>query len=243
MRVAIVDDENEMTEQIYAFLEKFQREKAVYMEIDVYHRGDAFVQGYKKEFDDDFGYTYDLIILDVEMPGINGIETAKEIRKVDTRAIIMFITNLAEYAIHGYEVEAVDYVLKPITYDDFSMKIFKALRYIERNVKKQIILHTSEGDIPVLVSDIYYVEVVRHYLYYYTSSGKYEVRGVMKELELELQGMNFKRCNQSYLVNLAHVRAIRGNDVVVGEDYVPISRNKKSDFMDAFAKYVGGLND
>lgn len=65
----------------------------------------------------------------------------------------------------------------------------------------------------------------------------------MKQLEQELQELKFRRCNQSYLVNLAHVKAIRGNDVVVGNDYVPISRNKKSEFMEAFAKYVGGLND
>lgn len=162
---------------------------------------------------------------------------------MDSNTIIMFITNLAEYAIHGYSVEAIDYVLKPITYEDFAMKISKAMRYVERNVKRQIILHTSEGDIPVSVADIYYIEVVRHYLYYHTTSGKYEVRGVMKQLEQELQELKFRRCNQSYLVNLAHVKAIRGNDVVVGNDYVPISRNKKSEFMEAFAKYVGGLND
>lgn len=243
MRVAIVDDELEMTNQIRSFLERYQREQSVYMEVDVYHRGDDFAQGYKHEVDDDFGYTYDLIILDVEMPGINGIETAQEIRKVDSNTIIMFITNLAEYAIHGYSVEAIDYVLKPITYEDFAMKISKAMRYVERNVKRQIILHTSEGDIPVSVADIYYIEVVRHYLHYHTTSGKYEVRGVMKQLEQELQELKFRRCNQSYLVNLAHVKAIRGNDVVVGNDYVPISRNKKSEFMEAFAKYVGGLND
>ncbi|MCR5145167.1 MAG: LytTR family DNA-binding domain-containing protein [Lachnospiraceae bacterium] len=243
MRVAIVDDEKNMTDQIIEFLCRYQKENSVNVDMEEFSSGESFLQSfYEKKEDEADGYlAYDMILLDVEMPGIDGIETARRIRERDKNVIIMFITNMAQYAIHGYSVEAIDYVLKPITYEDFKMKINKATRYIERNTKHQIMLNTTEGKIPISISDIYYIEVVRHYLHYYTVGGKYEVRGVMKELEKSLSDKNFCRCNQSYLINLAYVKAIRGNDVVVGDDYIPISRNKKNEFMEAFAKYVGGI--
>ena len=185
MRIAIVDDEREMRDKIIDFLERYQKENAVYVEVENFESGKCFLEEFNKNQSDDLEGkgAYDLILLDVEMPGIDGIETARRIRKVDKDVIIMFITNMAQYAIHGYSVEAIDYVLKPITYEDFKMKINKASRFIERNTQHQIMLNTTEGKVPVAIADIYYIEVVRHYLHYYTSHGKYEVRGVMKELE------------------------------------------------------------
>jgi hypothetical protein len=147
---------------------------------------------------------------------------------------------MAQYAIHGYEVEALDYVLKPITFQDFSLKMKKAMRYIKRDAKQQIILNTPAGKVPIKLSDVYYIEVIRHSLVYHTKAGVHETRGVMREQEKTLADLNFVRCSQSYLVNLAYVKAIRGNDVVVNDEMLPISRNKKNEFMEAFTRYVGG---
>ena len=233
MRVAIVDDEQTMTDQIEKFLKRFQDESRVSVSTKVFHDAVSFVAEYDNSFD--------LILFDVEMPGMNGIEAAKVIRGKDEKVSIMFITNMAQYAIHGYEVEAIDYVLKPIGYQDFAMKMKKVMRYIRRDMERSLLLETSVGKISVKVSDILYIEVIRHYLNFYTTSGVYEVRGVMKEQEEMLQGFYFARCSQSFLVNLAHVKSIRGNIVCVGNVELSISRNKKNEFINAFTRYVGGM--
>lgn len=243
MRVAIIDDEKNMTAQLSEFLKRLKEEENLILDADIYESGDNFLTALEtKRIFEEENLIYDLILLDVEMPGRNGIETAREIRKFDENVILMFITNMAQYAIHGYDVEAIDYVLKPVTYEDFALKMHKAMRYVRQNETHQMILNTTEnGRIPLLISDIYYIEVVSHYLNFHTKKGVYESRGVMKEIEKQLESMNFFRCNQSYLVNLAYVKSIRGNEVMVGADSLPISRNRKNSFMEAFARYVGGM--
>lgn len=233
MKVAIVDDEQNMTDQIEEFLKRFQEESQIRVSAKVFHDAVSFVAEYDN--------SYDLILFDVEMPGMNGIEAAKAIRSRDAKVSIMFITNMAQYAIHGYEVEAIDYVLKPIGYQDFAMKMKKAMRYIWRDEERQLLLDTSVGKVTVKVSDIIYIEVIRHYLNFHTTSEVYEVRGVMKEQEEMLQKFHFARCSQSFLVNLAHVKSIRGNVVCVGDVELPVSRNKKNEFINAFTRYVGGM--
>ena len=117
----------------------------------------------------------------------------------------------------------------------------KAMRYMGRHEKKQMMLQTVEGMQPIAIDDILYVEVIRHYLQYHTKAHVYEVRGAMKEVESQLSQYHFVRCNQSYLVNLAKVQCIQGNNVVVGHDELPISRNKKASFVDALTRYIGGM--
>lgn len=233
MKIAIVDDDAAMTGQIEEYLERFMRENKV----PVLDR--VFLE--PKKFLAEFDGSYDLILLDVEMPEMNGIEVAREIREKDNGVMIMFITNMAQYAIHGYEVEAVDYVLKPLAYPDFAMKMQKVLRYFRRDRQHQLMLETSQGKVPMKVSDIFYIEVIRHYLNFHTACGVYQVRGVMKELEQELRTWNFVRCSQSYLVNLAYVRSLGAGVVLVGEDELPVSRNRKNEFVEAFTRYVGGM--
>ncbi|MCR5545711.1 MAG: LytTR family DNA-binding domain-containing protein [Lachnospiraceae bacterium] len=244
MKVAIVDDEQIMTDQLSDFLSIFKNENDVIIETEVYHSGDEFLKDFEsKRVFEEKGADFDLLLLDVELPGLNGIETAKKVREHDKNVIIMFITNMAQYAIHGYDVEAIDYVLKPITYDDFALKMNKAMRYIKQNEKQQMVLNTTDdGRVPIMISDIYYIEVVSHYLKFHTKQGVLESRGVMKEIEKTLGEMNFFRCNQSYLVNLAYVKSIRSNEVNVGGDSLSISRNRKNSFMEAFTKYVGGMS-
>lgn len=98
------------------------------------------------------------------MPGMDGISLARRIRQDDKEVLLMFITNMAQYALHGYEVEAIDYVIKPLGYQEFALKMKKAMRYMGRHEKKQIMLQTTDGIQPVAIEDILYVEVIRHYL-------------------------------------------------------------------------------
>jgi len=233
MKLAIVDDEKKITDLLESYIKRFEQENMITITVSVFHNSSDFLNNYSRD--------YDLVLMDIEMKGLNGIETAKEMRRMDKRVVLMFVTNMAQYAINGYEVEAVDFVIKPVSYPDFVMKMQKAMRYISRNQDKKLTLNTPDGVVHLNVSDICYIEVIRHYLIYHTVNGNYTVRGVMKEAEDVLSEYHFIRSNHCYLVNLKYVEAISGNSVKAGNDSLQISRNKKNEFLMEFTRYVGGL--
>ncbi len=234
MKIAIVDDDLKITDQLSQYIARFGKERNLNHKITIFHTPLEFLNAYTKD--------YDLVILDIEMPGLNGIETAKELRRMDPSIVLMFVTNLAQYALQGYEVEAIDYIVKPVSYPDFALKLQKAMRYVSRNQDYKVVIATADAMIHMKTSDIYYVEVEKHYLIYHTTQGNYTVRGVMKEVEQELDEYHFIRSNHCYLVNLKYVSAIEGEYVTVANQELKISRNKKKEFMDAFTRYVGGMH-
>lgn len=233
MKLAVVDDEIKITELLRSYIKRYESEFNITVNVSVFNNPNDFLTTYNSD--------YDLVLMDIEMPGLNGIEAAKELRRMDSRVVLMFITNMAQYAINGYEVEAVDFVIKPVFYPDFVLKLQKAMRYIIRNQDMKLILNTQDSVVHVHVSDICYIEVMRHYLIYHTVNGNHTVRGVMKEVEANLIDHHFVRSNHCYLVNLKYVESISGNTVKVKGNDLQISRNKKNEFLTAFAKYVGGI--
>ncbi len=233
MKLAVIDDDKKTTELLNNYINRFKEENSMNITVSIFYNPNDFLMNYSRD--------YDLVLMDIEMPGLNGIETARELRRMDSRVVLMFITNMAQYAIHGYEVEAVDFVIKPVSYPDFVLKIKKAVRYIDRNKDEKMTLNTQDGLVHLYLSDIYYIEVIRHYLIYYTVSGNYTVRGVMKEVEENLSKYYFVRSNHCYLVNLKYVEAINGNLIRVAGDDLQISRNKKNEFLMKFTRYVGGI--
>ena len=235
MKVTVIDDEAEMLYQIREYLIQFQKEYGEQIEFVTYGKPSLFFKDWDME--------EDILILDVDMPEMNGFDVAKKVRERDQKVIIMFVTNMAQFAIRGYEVEAIDYVIKPLGYHDFAQKMKKAMRYLERDKEHKIILETTSGKQPIRISEIIYIEVVKHYLYFHTTNGTYEVRGAMREIEKQYYEKHFRRCSQSYLVNLAHVKAINGNEVMLTEKELLISRNRKNEFIHAFTCYVGGIEE
>jgi DNA-binding LytR/AlgR family response regulator len=233
MKIAIVDDVERETALLEQYVNRYADENQLTVTSMVFQNPMEFLNRYASD--------YDLVLLDVEMPGMNGIEVAKDIRRMDGRVVIMFITNMAQYAINGYEVNALDYVLKPVTYADFVLKMKKAERYIQRNEDYRLTLEMPDGIVTLYISDLIYVEVERHYLIYNTVHGKYRARGSMKAIEEKLLLHRFLKCNRCYLVNLKYVEAVNGQDLRVGGEELPISRNKKNEVLQAFARYVGGL--
>ena len=183
---------------------------------------------------------FQLLIMDIILPDgqPNGIELAKEIRKFNKDVAIMFITKTAQFAINGYEVDAVDYVLKPIGYEDFSLKIKKAMRYILLHSEKYIVLNNREGAQRMSESEIYYIEVMLHYLIVHTSRGDITVRGSIKDMQSKLSE-SFCRCANSYIVNLRHVEEVSRGEVIVKGARVPVTKSYKDGFINAFTAYNG----
>lgn len=183
---------------------------------------------------------YDLLLLDVEMPKLNGMDAAEKIRETDEDVVIMFITNMAQYAIRGYSVGALDFVVKPVDYFTFSMKLKRALNRVKKKEISSILLTLPDAVKKIELRQIYYVEVQDHMLHYYTDEGELVMRGTLQSAEKSLPSRLFAKCNHWYLVNLMHVKEVRKNIVMVGSFSLEISRRNRAGFLKALAEYMGG---
>ena len=233
MWIAIVDDSAADRAQVEAALERYFAETGTAYETTVFTDAASFLSDYR------FGF--DFIILDIDMPDVSGIEAAKKLRETDPHVTLMFVTNMPQYAIEAYAVEAMDYVLKPISYPDFRLKMKKAERYIARNADAPIVIKTPDGQVQRRISEILYVESYQHYLYYHTATEAFKERAKLPDVAKRLLPYHFVRSSESYLVNLAHLQSIEGSEILVGKDRLPISRRCRADFLNAFARYMGGF--
>jgi DNA-binding LytR/AlgR family response regulator len=164
------------------------------------------------------------------------MEAAAEIRKKDDEVVIVFITNLSQYAIKGYAVGALDYVLKPINYFEFSQSLDKALMRTKKAAAEYITLRANRGLQKLSIAKIKYVESRDHTLIYHTFTGKIAVTGTLKNAEKSL-GKSFFRCHSGYLVNLSCVDAIFSGSVIVSGEQIPLSRSRRESFKQAFSDY------
>lgn len=231
-RIAVVDDDREFSAKLREYLEQYAKENDETFEIEVFYDGAEILKDYTPR--------YELILLDIEMPAVNGMEAAQKIREMDESVVLMFITNMAQYAIHGYSVGALDFVMKPISYYPFSMKIKRALKRVRKKEIPTILLTTSDGVKRLKVSQIYYVEIQGHMLHYYTEEGEFVMRGTLSSVEKMLPSSLFVKCNHWYLVNLMHVTEVRKNTTVVGNFELEVSRRNRAGFLKALAEHMGG---
>lgn len=230
--IAIVEDEQEYAEQLQTFLEQYGDEHNLRFKVTVFGDGAEILEEYQP--------IYDLILLDIEMPQVNGMDAAERIRNQDQDVVMMFITNIASYAIRGYEVGALDYVMKPITYYGFAMRLGRALKRVKQREQKEILLPLADGVKKLQIQQIYYVEVQNRILHFHTDEGEYLIRGTMQKVEEELAGYSFAKCNHWYIVNLRHVTEVRKNIVVVAGHELEISRRNRTPFLKVLTEYVGG---
>ena len=232
VNIAIVEDEAMYAKQLQEFLLQYQKENGEVFNITVYSDGDQIVHKYKSQFD--------IILMDVEMKFMDGMSAAEEIRKADTEVVIIFITNMAQYAIKGYEVDALDFILKPLNYYTFSMRFTRAVGRVKNREGKRICLNLPDGAKFLDSREIYYVEIQNRMLHYHTKAGVFTIRGALKDVQEELEDWHFVKCNQCYLVNLKYVSEIRKNIAVVGGDELEISRRNRPAFLSAVVDFLGG---
>ena len=230
MRIAIVDDEQTMREQLANYIEQFAVEKRLALDTCLFPSGDMLLENPDRDFD--------IIVFDIDMPGTNGLDAARKIREADENVVILFVTNIAQYAINGYEVDAVDYIIKPIGYYDFAMKFQKAVRRAERNQGNTLFIDTVNGPVGLNTDAILYVEVISHYLIYHTADAEYRVRASMKEHEDTLRGYHFSRCHKSYLINLKQLKGVNASEVIVGEYSIPLGRAYKDNLLNEYMRYL-----
>ena len=200
-RIAIVEDQEETRECLNRFVRQYAGEQGLQVEISLIADGSEIAEHYTPGFD--------IIFMDVEMPRLDGFGAAEAIRAVDAEVVLVFVTNMAQYAIRGYEVDALDYVLKPVNYYQFCTKLSRAIQRVQRRRGGQVVLQLAGGGIQLLdTADIYYLETHSRMLYYHTAKGEFAVRASLQSAEKQLAEYHFVRCNQCYLVNLAYVMGI-----------------------------------
>lgn len=231
VRIAVVEDEELYTKQMLEYLERYQEERVLNIKITCFQDGEDIIDHYVAE--------YDIILLDIKMQFMDGMKAAEHIRAHDKDVVIIFVTNMTQYAIRGYEVDAMDYILKPVEYFSFSQKLDRALRTIKKRENRSLMLVVDDGVQKINISDLRYVESRKHYLVYHTFSAEFVSRGTMKELEKTLASHHFFRIGKGYLVNLYHVDGMKKGNCIIGEEMLPVSRARKNEFMEMLLRTMG----
>ncbi len=218
MRVAIVDDDVKDRELLYNFIQRYRSETGADIRADLFPGSLEFLEKFHSD--------YDIIFLDIEMPGMDGMEVAHEVRRTDQAAGIIFITNMAQYAIRGYEVSAIDFMVKPVNYYNFVDKLKRAIDFSSRRARKDLVLRREDEIVRVPASDLFYVEKDGNNLVYHTRNGEFRERGSMQALKAKLDNAAFSECMSGCLVNLAYVEklerihcygfAFQGKRVLIG---------------------------
>jgi len=231
VNVAIVEDEKDAADNLVTFLKRYEKERRVRFSSTVFSNGLDFLNHRSGE--------YQLIFMDIQMPFMNGMEVSRKFREFDSKAVLIFVTNLASMAIKGYEVDAKAFMVKPIGYFSFESILDKAIKLIQENEVSTLTINSSDGIKKIAINSLLYVEVANHDLYYVTDGEEIHSRNTLRKIEKELVEKGFAKCSNCYLVNLAPVSEINGDTVRIGDDELKMSRSRKKSFTEAFVNCVG----
>lgn len=233
IRIGIVEDDAGAIDRLLSHLDRFQRDHGEKFHIGAFRDGADILAEYRPD--------WDILFLDVQMPRVDGMTAARRIREVDSEVIIVFITSSPHYAVSGYEVDALNYLLKPVTYAAFEHEMSRIQTRLRRRSRRELLFTATDGvHHRVAVDDVRYVESVRHRVDLFTLDATFSIATTLKAMEAELAGDGFLRCHSGLLVNLRHVTGIDGSDCRIrGGGTLPISRPRKREFYAALAEYVG----
>ena len=232
IRIAMVEDEAAVREQLQGYIQRYTRQYGTEFAVTEFSDGVEILDTYRP--------VYDIVLLDVEMKHLDGMETARRIRELDRDVVLLFITNMAQYAIKGYAVGALDYVLKPVPYFAFSQQLQKAEEKLRRRARHYLAVPVEGGLRRLDTAQIYYMESEGHRVHFYTEEGEFSAPGALKTFEEKLADLPFARCNSGYLVNLAQVKSVQQGLAQVGPYELQVSRPKRKSFLAALADYIGG---
>ena len=231
IRIAIVEDQQTEYDTLSRHLERYQKEKNIEIRSVWYKTAESFLEAYSSN--------YDLVLMDIALPAMSGMEAAAALRRIDQTVGLIFVTNLAQFAVKGYEVSAYDFIVKPVDYPDFSFKMDRFISYFEGKGGVKIIIESRARQTVILSTSIRYVEINGHTIIYHTTEGDFETYDTMKNVEAKLKDCGFARCNACYLVNLHFVDAVEGFDLLIGKERLIISHPRKKEFLTALNQYFG----
>lgn len=228
-RIAICDDEQNQIEYITSIVTSWSNHKGHSCEIRTFASAEAFLFEYEED------KAYDILLLDVEMKNMNGIELAKRIRKDNNRAEIIFITSHFEFVGEGYEVDALHYLIKPTSVEKLTQVLTKAAEKL--SVEPPSVVISCEGEtVKLYESDILYVESFLHYIVIHTKDNEYKIKENISVFENKVSDV-FYRIHRSYLVSLKYITRISRTSVNIGNTELPLSRGKYDNINRAFIEH------
>lgn len=235
IKIAIVEDEIKNMKQIQLFLQQIQQQKKTLCTVKTFMDGSEFVSQLEQQ--------WDLILLDIEMPDLNGLETAKKIREVNQDTKIVFVTHMDEYAVEGYIYNASNYILKPLNEQEFFMKVGKIIEQIKQTSQDNIYLSNRDEMLKIPLSEVVYIEAQGHMITLHMEN-HIEVKstsvGTLTQLEKTLSSKGFYRCYKSYIVNLRYVYDIKEQCLLQDGTLLEIGRGKKKEFRRILMNFLTG---
>ncbi len=236
INIAIVEDSSEDSAILSNHLDKYFAERGdASFSVKFFNYGEKFLADFTSG-------EYDIIFLDINLGGGNksGIEIARKIRETDQKVVLLFQTTLEKYAIAGYEVNALDFLIKPISYPSLSLRMDKAVKIIRSYSRECVVVPVSTGYMKIAVSDIKYIEARGHQITYHLVGQNLEAKGTsnLRDLEEQLSHYRFVRCNSCYLVNLKRVVGVAKYECIFDDERIQISHPKKKEFVEEWMQYM-----
>ncbi len=229
MRFAIIEDDPNQIGRMELFLKQFSSEKHLSYSLDSYNDSECFLAANED---------YDLCFFDIELPGLDGISCAKKYRGQHDNTIIIFITNMQQLALKGYEVQALAFLIKPLLYSDFVFNLNRALQNVGKT-KHSLVSFIDNNETYVIDSDsVMYVEVNGHTVTFFTEHETITKHGRLYEIEEKLEQHGFIRCNRYCLINYRFVISADRDNVVMTTTSIPISRSQKKTFMSRLSNFI-----
>ena len=235
--IAIVEDEREASDLLAGYIRRYAEGKGLDLQVSRFFAARSFFEAR--------GTDFDIIFLDIDMPNMNGMDVARGIRKTDGDVALIFVTNMARYAIRGYEVDADDFVVKPVKYPGFEIKLDRVIKKHGAKDKPRVVVYEDGVMRYAPVSEIRYVEVIKHNIIYHMAGGEYEKRGTLKNEAKLFEENGFVQCNKSCLVNLRYVLGIMGYNLHIAKakgsseyEEILISHPRKKEFVRILNRYL-----
>lgn len=228
IRIAICDDElmtlNEINKKITGYMTK----KQIDFTLCQYVRGEQLLSSRQN---------YDIVLLDIKMNGMNGMEAAKKLRDQENNCNLIFITALKEYVFEAFEVSAVNYLIKPIDDEKLFSTLDRIINRITVESNQFLSICYAQEFKKIKLTDIMYCEAVNHSIFIYTVNGMENYNHKIEYLETELNE-NFFRCHRSYILNFKYIQSYRGGFAyLTSGEKLPIAKRRQQEFVKALLLY------
>ncbi len=231
--IAIVEDDMQEQKRLQQYLTRYAMENQQTFRFFLYENAFDFLEEKR---------SFDIVFMDIMMPNMTGMEAAARLREYDSRAVLIFVTTMVQFAVKSYEVDALDYIVKPVSYARLIMKLQKAIRVIEASSGGMVVINDARGMIRCATKNLMYVEVHGHKLDYHTTEGVYSAYGSLNDLESVLHSYHFMRCNACYLVNPQFIKSVNTRDLLVmlsNGEALKISQTRRKGFINELTNWLG----
>lgn len=230
-KIAICDNDAAQRDHLAKIVGEWARQGRYAIEIKAYPNAEAFLFDYDAEKD------FDVLLLDIEMDGMDGVTLAKELRQGNEALHIVFITGYPDYIAEGYDVAALHYLMKPVKREKLAEVLGRAVQ-IGKKTSPSLLVITDRETLRILYDDIYYAESQGHYMSFHTAKEEYRLRMTVSEA-LEKLGEGFYRCSRSYVVGLRHVSRITKSEVMLENQVsLPLGRGLYNEMNQKLISYV-----